>query len=272
MIAVSVALAPAAKANAPAEACAPGGCQNCAHSMSSVANACSTCDTCGQQSSITASLDWLYMWREHPLAQTIVTSPTGSTLLNGRDFNFDPASGLDFKLGYNLGDCNGVEARYFGIFDATARYNVAYPASRKAGRRCGSGARKRTPVRATKIRSSGTTGSITGTPGCANRSAVAWLRRRCSAVRSASWVKAVDPTELKKPSPDRVPEGDQRIWSRPHGATGFDPERPSSGISDSFCAERQPPQILRRAGRRGVRQQIRSNSEQKTPRDTNEGE
>jgi hypothetical protein len=25
---------------------------------------------------------------------------------------------------------------------------------------------------------------------------------------------------------DRVPEGDQRIWSRAHGATGLDPERP----------------------------------------------
>jgi hypothetical protein len=71
---------------------------------------------------------------------------------------------------------------------------------------------------------------------------------------------------------DRVPEGDQRIWSRAYGATGLDPEWPSSNISDSFCAERQPPQISRRARRQGVRQQIRSNSEQKTPRDTNEGE
>src|SRR5258707_12020642 len=32
---------------------------------------------------------------------------------------------------------------------------------------------------------------------------------------------------------DRVPEGAQRIWSRAHGATGLDPERPSSNISDS---------------------------------------
>jgi hypothetical protein len=71
---------------------------------------------------------------------------------------------------------------------------------------------------------------------------------------------------------DRVPEGDQRIWSRAHGAPGLDPEWPSSDISDSFCAERQPLQMSRRTRRQGVRQQIRSNSEQKTPRDTNEGE
>src|SRR6266403_5266980 len=36
---------------------------------------------------------------------------------------------------------------------------------------------------------------------------------------------------------DRVPEGAQRIWSRAHGATGLDPERPSSNISDSCYAE-----------------------------------
>jgi hypothetical protein len=40
---------------------------------------------------------------------------------------------------------------------------------------------------------------------------------------------------------DRVPEGDQRIWSRAHDATGLDPERPSSNISDFYYAERQPP-------------------------------
>jgi len=66
---------------------------------------------------------------------------------------------------------------------------------------------------------------------------------------------------------DRVPEGAQRIWSRAHGATGLDPERPSSNISDFYHAERQPPWLSRRAGRQGVRQQLRSNSEQKTPRE-----
>jgi len=40
---------------------------------------------------------------------------------------------------------------------------------------------------------------------------------------------------------DCVPEGAQRIWSRAHGATGLDPERPLSNISDFYCAERQPP-------------------------------
>jgi hypothetical protein len=40
---------------------------------------------------------------------------------------------------------------------------------------------------------------------------------------------------------DRVPEGVQRIWSRAHGATDLDPERPSSSISDSYYEERQPP-------------------------------
>ncbi|SRR5712692_4344468 len=40
---------------------------------------------------------------------------------------------------------------------------------------------------------------------------------------------------------DRVPEGAQRIWSRAHGATGLDPERPSFNISDFYYAERQPP-------------------------------
>src|SRR3979411_1624954 len=52
---------------------------------------------------------------------------------------------------------------------------------------------------------------------------------------------------------DRVSAGNQRSWGRAHGATGLDPEQPSSNISDSFCAERQPPQISRRAGRQGVR-------------------
>src|SRR5258706_13452142 len=51
---------------------------------------------------------------------------------------------------------------------------------------------------------------------------------------------------------DRVPEGAQRIWSRAHGATGLDPERPSSNISDSCYAERQPPWVSRRARRQGV--------------------
>jgi hypothetical protein len=37
---------------------------------------------------------------------------------------------------------------------------------------------------------------------------------------------------------DRVPEGAQRIWSRAHGATGLDPERISSNISDFYYAER----------------------------------
>jgi len=49
--------------------------------------------------------------------------------------------------------------------------------------------------------------------------------------------------------------------------TGLDPERTSSNISDSYYAKRQPSWLLRRAGRQGVRQQIRSNSEQKTPRE-----
>ena len=67
---------------------------------------------------------------------------------------------------------------------------------------------------------------------------------------------------------DRVPEGAQRIRSRAHGATGLDPERASSNISDFYYyAERQPPWLSRRARRQGVRQQIRSNSEQKTPRE-----
>src|SRR5258706_8659661 len=52
---------------------------------------------------------------------------------------------------------------------------------------------------------------------------------------------------------DRVPEGAQRIWSRAHGATGLDPERPSSNISDFYYAERQQPWLSRRAGRQGVR-------------------
>jgi hypothetical protein len=52
---------------------------------------------------------------------------------------------------------------------------------------------------------------------------------------------------------DRVPEGAQRIWSRAHGATGLDPERTSSNISDFYCAERQPPWLSRRARRQGVR-------------------
>jgi hypothetical protein len=66
---------------------------------------------------------------------------------------------------------------------------------------------------------------------------------------------------------DRVPDGVQRIWSRAHGATGLDPEPPWSNISDFDYAERQPPSLSRRTERRGVRQQIRSNSEQKTPRE-----
>jgi hypothetical protein len=45
---------------------------------------------------------------------------------------------------------------------------------------------------------------------------------------------------------ESVPEGDQRIWSRAHGATGLNPERPSSNISDSYRAERQPPRLSRR--------------------------
>jgi hypothetical protein len=52
---------------------------------------------------------------------------------------------------------------------------------------------------------------------------------------------------------DRVPEGAQRIWSRAHGATGLDPERTSSNISDFYCAERQPPWLWWRARRQGVR-------------------
>src|SRR5580692_9397151 len=56
-------------------------------------------------------------------------------------------------------------------------------------------------------------------------------------------------------SADRVPEGSQRIQSRAHVATGLDPERPSSNISDSEFAERQPPSFSRRAGPQGVRQQ-----------------
>jgi hypothetical protein len=66
---------------------------------------------------------------------------------------------------------------------------------------------------------------------------------------------------------DRVPEGGQRIWSRVHGATGLDPERPSFNISDFYCAERQPPWLSQCARHQGVGQQIRSNSEQKTPRE-----
>jgi len=66
---------------------------------------------------------------------------------------------------------------------------------------------------------------------------------------------------------DCVPEGAQRIRSRAHGATGHDPERPSSNISDFYYAERQPPWSSRRIRRQGVRQQIRSNSEQKTPQE-----
>jgi hypothetical protein len=63
-----------------------------------------------------------------------------------------------------------------------------------------------------------------------------------------------------------VPEGAQRIWSRAHDATGHDPERPSSKISDFHYAEHQP-RSSQRAAHRGVRQQVRSNSEQKTPRE-----
>jgi hypothetical protein len=66
---------------------------------------------------------------------------------------------------------------------------------------------------------------------------------------------------------DYVPEGAQRMWSRAHDATGHGPERPSSNISDFYYAERQPSWLSQRAARRGVRQKIRSNSEQKTPRE-----
>jgi len=45
---------------------------------------------------------------------------------------------------------------------------------------------------------------------------------------------------------DRVP-GAQRIWSRAHGATGLDLGRTLFNISDSCCAERQPPWLSRRA-------------------------
>ena len=50
---------------------------------------------------------------------------------------------------------------------------------------------------------------------------------------------------------DRVPEGAQRSWGRAHSATGLDPERPSSNISDSHDGERQPPVVIaaRRASR-----------------------
>jgi hypothetical protein len=61
-----------------------------------------------------------------------------------------------------------------------------------------------------------------------------------------------------------VPEGAQRIRTRAHGATGHDPERPSSNISDFYYAERQPLWSSRRAGRQGVRQQIRFKSKQQT--------
>jgi hypothetical protein len=40
---------------------------------------------------------------------------------------------------------------------------------------------------------------------------------------------------------DRAPRAIEGSGSRAHGATGLDPEPPSSNISDSYYAERQPP-------------------------------
>jgi hypothetical protein len=65
---------------------------------------------------------------------------------------------------------------------------------------------------------------------------------------------------------DRVPEGAQGISRRAHGATGLDPERPSSNISDLHCAD------VSRRGYRGApasrsKTANTSNSEQKTPRE-----
>jgi hypothetical protein len=63
---------------------------------------------------------------------------------------------------------------------------------------------------------------------------------------------------------DHVPEGDQRIRSRAHGATGIGPERPSSNISDFYYAERQPLWSSRRARHQGVRHQIPFKSKRQT--------
>jgi len=89
---------------------------------------CGPCDCCAPLWTVRAGA--IFLKREEPTARTLFTNFSGATeLMNAEGFDFETQTGFDFYAKRRLGQCSGVEVRYFGVDSWSADQSASNPTS-----------------------------------------------------------------------------------------------------------------------------------------------